>query len=197
MKLKKWQFVLSFVLLAGLLVSAVGSALANVSAPATAPELIRPDNTLMAPHAFHYLYVTGSALRPRDGAYNWLSTGSGGCIYTTVGGLFNVDLQLPEGAGIDYLRIFYYDTSASDANAWITSYDGEGNFDDLVYVGSTGTAGYGTALSDFTRVYVHNANQSLVLNWRPNDASSAMQLCGLRIAYHMPDYYLYLPGILR
>jgi len=79
----------------------------------------------------------------------------------------------------------------------VTSYNGAGGYDDLVNVSSTGSSGFGTSLSDFTRVIVHNANVPLVLNWRPNVAGSTMQLCGLRIAYHMPDYYTYLPSILR
>ena len=199
MKLKRWQFILSFALLAGLLISAVGSALANNTAPTAAPALVRSENSVLAPHSFYYLYVPGSALRPRNSGDPWAASGDGGCIYSTTDGsaVFNVDIQLPEGAAIDYLRIFYNDTSAVDANAWVTSYDGEGGYDDLLYVPSAGNSGYGTNLSPFTRVIVHNANQALVLNWRPNVAGSTMQLCGLRIAYHMPDYYIYLPGILR
>ena len=197
MKLKRWQFILSFALLAGLLISAVGSALANNTAPAATPALVRSENSVLAPHSFYYFYVTGATLRPRDSSAGWAY--GGGCIYSTTSGnvVFNVDIQLPEGAGIDYLRIFYNDTAAVDANAWVTSYDGEGGYDDLLYVPSAGNSGFGTNLSPFTRVIVHNANQALVLNWRPNVAGTTMQLCGLRIAYHMPDYYIYLPGILR
>ncbi|HOD06377.1 MAG TPA: hypothetical protein PKH92_15125 [Anaerolineaceae bacterium] len=199
MKLKRWQFILSFALLAGLLISAVGSALANNTAPAAAPALVRSENSVLAPHPYYYLFVPGTALRPRESGAPWADDGSGGCIYSTTsaGVVFNVDVQLPEGAGIDYLRIFYNDTSASDSIAWVTSYNGAGGYDDLVNVSSTGSSGFGTSLSDFTRVIVHNANVPLVLNWRPNVAGSTMQLCGLRIAYHMPDYYTYLPSILR
>ena len=137
--------------------------------------------------AFRYEYVAGATFTPRTSVVEWRYPG-GGCIYATSNPLqiLNLPLSLPQGSRIDYLRIFFYDTSADQSDAWITIYDGAGGFTDLTHVASTGTAGYGTALSPFVGHVVNNANQSYVLNWRPNVAGSSMQLCGLRVAYRLP-----------
>ena len=109
-----------------------------------------------------------------------------------------MDIQLPEQAQILYLRIYFDDTSSShDSYAWVTAYDGGGRPpDDLLFVSSTGNAGYGTNLSALTPVMVDNFSRSMVLNWRPNETGNTMQLCGLRIAYRMPDYPISLPAVL-
>jgi len=102
MKLKRWQFILSFALLAGLLISAAGSALANNTAPAAAPALVRSENSVLAPHPFYYLFVPGTALRPRESGAPWADDGSGGCIYSTTsaGVVFNVDVSFRKGLAL-------------------------------------------------------------------------------------------------
>ncbi|HQN43191.1 MAG TPA: hypothetical protein PLA25_03580, partial [Anaerolineaceae bacterium] len=97
--------------------------------------------------------------------------------------IFNVDLQLPDGATIEFLRLYYYDTSAGDSRAWVTSYDGAGNYSDLMTVASTGNTGYGQALSASPSVVVDNYSNSYLLNWRSNTAGVTSQLCGLRVFY--------------
>ncbi|MEL7625466.1 MAG: hypothetical protein AAGU15_01230 [Anaerolineaceae bacterium] len=60
---------------------------------------------------FHYFRVAGSALFPRGGSVEWRTDGSGGCIYLVSGDpweIFNINLKIPEGSRIDYLRIYYY-----------------------------------------------------------------------------------------
>ncbi len=135
---------------------------------------------------FYYAFYAGTTLKPRDSATTW-EYGGNGCVSAAVGNdWFNVNLELPEGSRIDYLRIFFYDTSASDSWAWITSYDGAGNTDDMVDVNSNGTGGYGTALSAFLGDVVDNSSYSYVLNWRANQTGSTMRLCGFRVAYRLP-----------
>jgi hypothetical protein len=68
----------------------------------------------------------------------------------------------------------------------LTTYNGAGGFTDLYFVGSTGTAGYGTALSPQVFHIVNNADNAYVLNWRPNATGNTMRLCGLRVAYRLP-----------
>ena len=80
----------------------------------------------------HYKYVAGATLSPRDSSSGWDYSGVG-CVSRASGSeLFNIHLGLPEGSRIDYLRIYYYDTSASNSTAWITNYDGAGNYTDPV-----------------------------------------------------------------
>src|SRR5512142_1888286 len=57
--------------------------------------------------------------------------------------VLNLHLDLPTGSRIDYLRMFYYDTSPHDSTAWVTTYNGAGGITDLTNVSSSGTAGYG------------------------------------------------------
>ena len=138
--------------------------------------------------SFYYAFVAGSALHPVDSDTNW-NYESYGCVSASTGAgtLFNADLDLPEGSRIDYLRIYYYDTSATYSSSWITTYDGAGGYDDLTDVQSVGNGGYGTELSPYVGDVVDNHDNSYVLNWRANQAGSTMRLCGFRVAYRLPD----------
>lgn len=138
---------------------------------------------------FHYYFAAGSVLKPRDSAVNWASDGSGGCIYLSSGNsnvIVNLPLDLPDGARIDYLRLYYYDTSAENSSAWITIYDGQGGLDDVTSVASTGNSGYGTTPSVLVEHVVNSEDYSYVLNWRPKVIGNTMRLCGLRVAYRLP-----------
>ncbi|MFN2151224.1 MAG: hypothetical protein ACK2T5_06475 [Anaerolineales bacterium] len=148
---------------------------------------------------FRYIYAAGSALRPRNSGQDWATSGSGGCIYaTSLGGeVMNLHLDIPTGSRIDYLRIFFYDTSDSNSQAWVTTYDGASGIDDIAYVTSSGTGGYGTYLSPYVGHIVDNASDAYVLNWRPVVTGSTMMLCGLRVAYRVPLVDLYLPLVIR
>lgn len=136
---------------------------------------------------FYYVFVAGSTLQPRASTTTWASSGGGGCIYAVAdAGMFNVPLDLPQGSRIDYLRLYFYDTSASDSRAWVTIYDGAGGYVDVIGVNSSGTAGYGTTQSAYMGHIVNNSSNAYVLNWRPNVTGSTMMLCGLRVAYRLP-----------
>lgn len=100
--------------------------------------------------------------------------------------LFTLHLEVPHGALIEYLRIFYYDTSTGNTSGYITTYDGQGGLSDRVGVTSTGAAGYGTALSAQIAHVVDTMNNAYVLNWIPGGQGSTIRLCGLRVAYRLP-----------
>ena len=135
---------------------------------------------------FYYTFVAGSSLRPRDSSSAWRYPGVG-CVYINNGNqLMTVDLNIPSGARIDYLRLYYRDTSANNSRAWITTYDGAGAATDLTNVASAGNSGYGTTLSPLVSHVVNNASRSYSLNWRADQTGTSMQLCGLRVAYRLP-----------
>ncbi len=139
---------------------------------------------------FHYVHVAGSTLRPRDSSVEWDVLESGGCLYNNGGNtseIFNIHLDIPNGSLIEYLRIYYYDTSSSDSIAWVTLYDDAGGYDDVVSAASDGNAGYGTMLSSQVAHVVDTDTDSYLLNWRPIASGSTMALCGLRVAYRLPD----------
>ncbi|NMC01625.1 MAG: hypothetical protein GYA30_04545 [Chloroflexi bacterium] len=169
----------------------------TAQAPAVA---LNGDVTAAAWSGFLYKFVAGSTLRPRASATTWASSGGGGCIYAVAGAseVFNVPLDLPQGSRIDYLRLYFYDTSASDSTAWVTIYDGAGGYVDVIGVNSSGTAGYGTTQSAYMGHIVNNSSNAYVLNWRPNVTGSTMMLCGLRVAYRLSlPYSVYLPLTLK
>ncbi len=135
---------------------------------------------------FSYIFVPGSVLKPRDSTARWTSSADGGCIYSSDPWIvYNVDIQIPEDARIDYLRIYYYDTSSNNASAWVTTYNGAGGLSDLISVTSSGNTGYGYVVSEYLGHVVDNASNPYVLNWRPNQSGNSMRLCGLRVAYRL------------
>jgi hypothetical protein len=135
---------------------------------------------------FYYIHVTGATLRPRDSSSGWDYSGVG-CVQLANGSeLLNIHLDIPNGSRIDYLRMFFYDTSSNNSTAWVTNYNGSGSFTDLVSVNSTGNAGYGSQLSPLLEHVVNNSSRSYALNWRANQTGGSMRLCGLRVAYRMP-----------
>ena len=139
---------------------------------------------------FYYYNVPGSALRPRNSSVEWKPDySSGGCLYQYGGdhlNTYNIHLDIPSGARIEYLRIYYYDTNSEDSIAWITRYDGNGNMEDISYVESDGSVGFGTKLSAYLGHIVNNTSYSYVLNRRPYVNGVTMKLCGLRVAYRLP-----------
>ncbi len=147
---------------------------------------------------FYYVNVTGATLRPRASATTWSYPGAGCISAVSSNDVFNLHLPIPNGSRIDYLRIYYYDTSASNSTAWVTSYDAAGGFDDVATVTSAGTAGYGTSLSAYVGHVVDTVNNGYVLNWQPNQTGATMQLCGLRVAYRIAlDELVYMPLVAR
>ncbi|MFZ3070968.1 MAG: hypothetical protein WA110_07610 [Anaerolineaceae bacterium] len=128
--------------------------------------------------------------------------GTAQAVYTS-SEIFNVQIHLPEGARIDYLRLYYYDKStAYNQSAFLTVYEGNGDTTDLTNVSSTGSVGYGENLSDYVGHIVANELNTYVLNWRPILVNSSMRLMGMRVAYRLPlgggswssFYYRFVPG---
>ncbi|MBN1640497.1 MAG: hypothetical protein JXA09_04610 [Anaerolineae bacterium] len=136
---------------------------------------------------FRYVHVTGAALRPRDSAVPW-RYGGYGCVYVdSTADLLNIDLQLPTGSRVEYLRLYYYDASSTNGTAWLTRYDNAGGFYDLIMVTSSGEGTYGTTLSAYYGQTVDTYNYSYALSWNAHVTGSAMRLCGLRVAYRVPQ----------
>jgi len=87
--------------------------------------------------------------------------------------------------------------------AWVTSYDSAGGLTDLLYLPFGHYYGYRTELSPLVGAVVDTLNNSYVINWRPNIVGSSMYVCGIRVAYKLPDgvggfeagfHYVHIPG---
>ena len=96
---------------------------------------------------------------------------------------------IPEDSEIKYVRIYFLDTAATDMTVWLTRYEpGQANLD-LTSVQSSGSAGYGTVLSPLITQTVDMATYAYVLTWGTGVASSAHQICGVRVAYYAPPVF--------
>ena len=162
----------------------------------TSVMLAQPEESTLSPQSvdqtsaipFSYYNIAGSTLQPRDSAtsYDYTSTG---CIHTVAGTdrILNTQLQLPDGAIIKYLRIFYNDTNASTGvKGYITRYDAGSATEDLTSVSSVGSGGTGTQLSAEITHEVDNFGWAYVLIGWPDANSTQNQICGLRVAYYPP-----------
>jgi hypothetical protein len=121
--------------------------------------------------------VAGSALRPRISSDGIAVNTSGGCIYNSSGsafGVLNVPLQLPEGANVLSLRMYYADTSASNSTGWFTVYDLYGEIVEEYSVASVGDTG--NSFNDSAPIdhLIDPSLYSYVLNWRPAVAGATM-----------------------
>jgi hypothetical protein len=132
-----------------------------------------------------------------DLTYNY---GGAGCVYRT-GGTYYADhtLQLPDGAEIDYLRIYFYDNDASnDASASLYEFDGQGGLTQIAYVYSSGTPGWSSVGSGFFSYFVDNTNQALALRLNYSGGSDGnLMICGVRLRYQYNLSTHSLPLILK
>ena len=158
------------------------------------PDPAAPDATI------YFKFISANTFVPYndDMTYNYYTAG---CMYRTGGGNYTEHtLQLPQGAEIDYLRIYFYDNDAThDATAYLYAYDGQGNSDQIASVGSSGANDYYTSVgSGYFSHVVDNATEALSLSLDYNYAStSALRICGVRIRYQYTLSIVDLPLILH
>jgi len=128
--------------------------------------------------------------------------GTGGCMYRTGGGSYDHtahSVQLPEGAEITYLRLYFYDMNPDrDAEAQLMAYDGQGGVDLIGVVQSSGTPGWSSVGGGIPSYVVHNVDESLAL-WLNfgNSTGDTLRLCGVRIQYQYTLSSTSLPLILN
>lgn len=139
--------------------------------------------------------VPGSALRPRASSVGYYWGGGGGCIYNSGGNpgeIFNVPLELPNGALINTVRMYYIDGSeTANAHGWVSVYDLYGDLVQEWAMASTGHSGPGFGDTPVVDHRVDYSTYSYALNWRPNVQNSGdhpMQLCGFRVYYEVPPF---------
>ena len=156
-----------------------------------------PDAANQLNLSFSYYKVIGTTFQPRMSTSTYSYT-SNGCMYQNGGTdlRFQAPLVLPEGSEIKYVRIYFQDTVAQDMTVWLTRYEpGQANLD-LVSVHSSGSGGYGTALSTLITQTVDMASYAYVLTWGTGTTTSGNQICGVRVAYYAPSIFgAFLPLI--
>lgn len=145
--------------------------------------------------------VSGAALKPRENDVSYSVNSTGSCTYVTAGDastVWNIPVQLENGAIVDTLRMYYHDTSGSNTTAWFTVYDLYGGIVDEWSVSSS-TSG-GNSFNDSAQINhtVDYSVYSYLLNWRPVVSGSTIQLCGFRVFYEPVHFgQEYIPAVLN
>ena len=146
--------------------------------------------------------MAGSNFQPRDSSATFSYSG-GGCVQrnsNTGDSWFTIDLSLPDGAVIDFLRVYYYDNDATyNINSELWAFDGAGGTTLIAEADSTGAAGYSSTGSSFFSHTVDNLNESLVIVASiQGGVGSTLQLCGVRVRYeYSPLSTSFLPAVLN
>jgi hypothetical protein len=149
-----------------------------------------PDAPNLPNLSFSYYKIIGTTLQPRMSTSTYSYT-TNGCMYQNGGTdlRFQAPLILPEGSEIKYVRIYFQDTVAQDMTVWLARYaPGQASLD-LVSVQSSGSGGYGTALSALITQTVDMATYAYVLTWGTGTATIGNQICGVRVAYYAPPIF--------
>ena len=155
-----------------------------------------------SPLAQFFSRTAGSNFIPRDSTATF-SYGGGGCIQrnsNTGDSWFSMDLQVPDGAILDFMRVYYYDNDVNyDINSELWAFDGAGGTTLIAQADSNGALGYSSTLSDMFNHTVDSINESLVIVASiQGGIGSNLKLCGVRVRY---QYDLgsanYLPAVLN
>lgn len=162
----------------------------------------RTQGTNAPTQIFHYYQVSGATLRGRSSTTGY-AYDAVGCAHVTagtgIGRILNTELILPDEAIIKYLRLYYRDLDATKTvRGFITRYDPGVATLDLTSTGSTTTfaGGYGFVVSPEINETVNNTRYAYTLIGWPDDLGSNLQICGLRVAYYLPqNNRAYLPAV--
>ena len=153
-----------------------------------------------APQAQQYLFIAGSNFAPRS-AVTTFSYYGGGCVQrdsSTGDSWFTTHIQLPDGATINGLTVFYLDNNATyDINSELWNFDGAGGTDLLAEADSSGSPGYSSTNSPaFSHLVDNSAGPLSVVASIQGGVGSSLALCGIRIGYdYSPLASNYLPTV--
>lgn len=128
-----------------------------------------------------YLFIAGSAFTPRTSVQTMSYPGAG-CTYSNAA--LTTSLNLPDGASILGVRLFYYSTSASSkVSMFLTSYGGQGTTTDRLTGSTTSGGGYTSEyFSAPTPLLVDNYMTSTVLS---STMAVGTEFCGMRVFYSL------------
>ena len=130
-----------------------------------------------------YRNVAGTSFRPRDSAVD-TNFGGAGCISRGSGVTeFVYALQLPHRSRIRSVRAYFYDTSAKDLTFRLLRHDGGGTTLNDVSFTSNSDLGYGARQSSSLDILVDNVSYATELSVLLAEASSSLELCGMRVTY--------------
>lgn len=138
----------------------------------------RPSGTLGGDS---YLFIAGSAFTPRTSSQTVTYPGAG-CSYSTAA--LTTSLEMPDGATIQGVRIYYYNiTPSAQIDLFLTTYPGNGTSSDLLTGNSTGSSGFSSEYIGFTNpLLIDNFDGAYVLS---GTMAAGTRLCGMRVFYSL------------
>jgi hypothetical protein len=144
------------------------------------------------------LRIPVAALKPRTSDVEWQAGGEGGCVYAGSGAQntwWSAPLYLPDGSTLRYFRMYYNDQNATaNCDAYLTVYDLYGRIVTEWGISSSGTGMTYVTTAQLDHV-IEYSQYSYVINWRPNDLGTDMQVCGFRVYYETHFGLSYLPYV--
>ncbi|MCI0398239.1 MAG: hypothetical protein L0322_25365 [Chloroflexi bacterium] len=150
------------------------------------PDVVEEEvvNGSEAPGQTFYKRWAAETFVPYHYLNEWANMGSG-CFRRLNGYIWTTDVQLPEGAIIDYFRVYYYDTdSAYNVEATLLRYDSTGSSELLASASGSGTPGWSSAGSGLFSHSVDNLNWSYAVNMSfTGGTTAALRACAVRIRY--------------
>ncbi len=166
------------------------------SAPLDAPAADATDAAVPG----HWYAVAGSVFLPANSGYSY-QYGNTGCLKSNTAGYWRAPINLPDGVVLKYLSFSYKnDMYSNNSTAYVTKYQTNGDYADLVAVNSrnyttTGGMGHFTDVSAEITSTVDNLNYAYTFIW---SGSTTQRLCSLRIAYIPASIFgVALPLVLR
>lgn len=132
---------------------------------------------------YEFMSIAATTLSPYNSSYSYDYSGAG-CRYNDGPGTAysDIDIQVPNGSIIDYLRVYYIDNDAvNDVDALLYEFDGGGSFRQIADARGSGTPGAGSAGSGLFHHMVDNANHSLVVRIANHGTDSSLAACRVRL----------------
>ncbi len=152
-----------------------------------------PDEPQVAPTTTGVTYVSfaGSNFETRDSSITYSDAGTGQARYQTSTNyeLHVARLDLPQGSRITQLVWYVYDNDASnDASLFLTRWGADTGYDDVDFVGTSGTTAVVQTLTSTLNLVVDNSSNTYVLQARLWAGTSSIQLWGARVGYIAPTF---------
>ena len=131
-----------------------------------------------------YLRIAGSSFVPRHAVTDAIFAGAG-CIRPSVAGaIFTADLQLPDGAVVNYVRTYYYNDGVSAGiSTHLTDFDGLGGTVQHTDFTTSTSTGYASTLSPPVALTITPMTHSYSMVVVINSTSTNLRFCGVRIQY--------------
>lgn len=159
---------------------------------------LTPESSIQA--TSRYLFISANTFTAYDSttAHSYYN---GGCIYHTGGsGWMEHSLELPDGAVVDQVRLYYFDNDpTNNAGMYLAAYDGAGNTSAIVTANTSGAVnGYSFIDSAVFNRVVNNSAEALSMSIHFGSATTnTLRICGVRVRYQYSPSAVFLPVINR